>query len=64
MERLWLWSVSPLNAEAAGRTVGAWRETPRGLKASYGNREGWTGMFFALKGWIEHGLNLRQGTCK
>ncbi len=41
-----------------------WRETPKGLKASYGNLEGWTGMFFALKGWIEHGLNLRDGTYK
>src|SRR6187399_440559 len=35
-----------------------WRETPKGLKASYGNCEGWTGMFFAMKGWLEHGLNL------
>jgi uncharacterized protein YndB with AHSA1/START domain len=39
-----------------------WRETAKGLEASYGNCEGWTGMFFALKGWLEHGLNLREGT--
>jgi uncharacterized protein YndB with AHSA1/START domain len=41
-----------------------WRETPKGLAASYGNCEGWTGMFFAMKGWLEHGLNLREGTYK
>lgn len=52
-----------------GRTLAnitevGWRETPKGLKASYGNCEGWTGMFFAMKGWLEHGLNLREGTYK
>jgi uncharacterized protein YndB with AHSA1/START domain len=41
-----------------------WRETPKGLKASYGNAEGWTGMLFALKAWLEHGINLREGTYK
>ncbi|HEV7276724.1 MAG TPA: SRPBCC domain-containing protein [Devosiaceae bacterium] len=41
-----------------------WNETPKGLNASYGNCEGWTGMFFAMKGWLEYGLNLRQGTYK
>ncbi|HCM27402.1 MAG TPA: ATPase [Treponema sp.] len=38
-----------------------WRETPKGLKASYGNCEGWTGMLLALKVWLEHGIKLRQG---
>jgi uncharacterized protein YndB with AHSA1/START domain len=41
-----------------------WRETPKGLKASYGNAEGWTGMLLALKAWLEHGINLREGTYK
>jgi uncharacterized protein YndB with AHSA1/START domain len=42
-----------------------WQETPKGLKASYGNCEGWTGMFFAMKMWLEHGLaRIRQGTYK
>ncbi len=50
-----------------GRTLvsiheAGWRETPAGQKASYGNCEGWTGMFFAMKGWLEHGLHLRHGT--
>jgi len=42
-----------------------WRDTPKGLKASYGNNEGWTGMFFAMKVWLEYGIsNLRKGTYK
>ncbi len=38
-----------------------WSSTPEGLKASYGNCEGWTGMLCAMKVWLEHGLNLREG---
>ncbi len=38
-----------------------WLETPEGLAASYGNCEGWTGMLCAMKIWLEHGLNLREG---
>jgi uncharacterized protein YndB with AHSA1/START domain len=38
-----------------------WRETEPGLHASYGNCEGWTGMLCALKMWLEHGVNLREG---
>ncbi|MEM5581931.1 MULTISPECIES: SRPBCC family protein [unclassified Roseibium] len=38
-----------------------WRETPGALKASYGNCEGWTQMLCALKAWLEHGINLREG---
>jgi uncharacterized protein YndB with AHSA1/START domain len=41
-----------------------WRETAKGLKASYGNCEGWAGMLLALKVWLEHGINLRQGLYK
>ncbi len=38
-----------------------WRQTPTGLKASYGNCQGWTFVICALKAWLEHGLNLREG---
>lgn len=38
-----------------------WSETPEGLTASYGNCEGWAGMLCAMKAWLEHGLNLREG---
>lgn len=38
-----------------------WRETANGLKASYGNCQGWSQMLAALKVWIEHGINLRAG---
>lgn len=41
-----------------------WRETAKGLKASYGNCEGWTGMLFAMRIWLEHGINLREGFYK
>ena len=41
-----------------------WRETAGALRGSYNNCEGWTGMLFALKGWLEHSINLREGTYK
>lgn len=42
-------------------TEHGWSQTPEGLAASYGNCEGWTGMLCAMKAWLEHGLNLRDG---
>jgi len=45
-------------------TEEGWKETPKGLKASYGNCEGWTGMLCAMKVWLEHGINLREGFYK
>jgi uncharacterized protein YndB with AHSA1/START domain len=52
-----------------GRTLVAiseegWRETEGGLKASYGNCMGWSQMLCALKVWLEHGINLREGMYK
>ncbi len=52
-----------------GRTLvtiseGGWHQTEAGLKASYGNCEGWTQVLCALKMWIEHGINLREGFYK
>jgi uncharacterized protein YndB with AHSA1/START domain len=41
-----------------------WRETKAAQKASYDNCEGWTGMLCALKVWLEHGINLRDGFYK
>lgn len=41
-----------------------WRDTPGGLKASYGNCMGWSQMLAALKVWLEHGINLREGMYK
>ena len=38
-----------------------WRETQGALDASYGNCQGWSQMLCALKAWVEHGLNLRDG---
>lgn len=41
-----------------------WRQTPGGLKASYGNCQGWTQMLCAMKAYIEYGINLREGMFK
>jgi uncharacterized protein YndB with AHSA1/START domain len=38
-----------------------WRPTEAGQRASYGNCEGWTGALCAMKAWLEHGINLRDG---
>ena len=39
-------------------------ETEAALKASYGNCMGWSQMLAALKVWVEHGINLREGMYK
>lgn len=41
-----------------------WRPTPAGLKASYGNCQGWMQMLCALKAYLEYGINLREGMFK
>jgi uncharacterized protein YndB with AHSA1/START domain len=41
-----------------------WRETPSGLRASYGNCQGWSQMLCALKAYLEYGINLREGMYK
>jgi len=52
-----------------GRTLveieeSGWRGTEAGLQASYGNCMGWSQMLAALKAWVEHGINLREGAYK
>jgi uncharacterized protein YndB with AHSA1/START domain len=42
----------------------SWRATDAGAKSAFGNCEGWTGMLAALKAWVEHGINLRDGFYK
>lgn len=39
----------------------SWRTTRTGAENAFGNCMGWTGMLAALKAWIEHGINLRDG---
>ncbi|MCC5994748.1 MAG: SRPBCC family protein [Oceanicaulis sp.] len=41
-----------------------WRQTPEGLRGSYDNCSGWMQMLCALKAWLEHGVNLREGMFK
>jgi uncharacterized protein YndB with AHSA1/START domain len=38
-----------------------WRDSEAGLQSSYGNCMGWAQMLAALKMWVEHGINLREG---
>jgi uncharacterized protein YndB with AHSA1/START domain len=52
-----------------GRTLvtiaeAGWPVTDAALQACLGNTEGWTGMLCALKVYVEHGINLRQGFYK
>ena len=42
-------------------TESSWQVTPDGAKHAFGNCEGWTGMLAAMKAWLEHGINLRDG---
>lgn len=39
----------------------SWLPTPAGARSAFGNCAGWTGMLAALKAWVEHGINLREG---
>ena len=41
-----------------------WRDTEAGLEGSYGNCMGWSQMLAALKMWVEHRINLREGAYK
>ena len=41
-----------------------WSDTPGGRRSAFNNIEGWTGMLCAMKVWIEHGINLRDGFYK
>jgi uncharacterized protein YndB with AHSA1/START domain len=38
-----------------------WTESQPGLNASYGNCMGWAQMLCAMKAWVEHRINLRDG---
>ena len=38
-----------------------WRPTEAGQQLAFGNCEGWSGVLLCMKGWLEHGLNLREG---
>lgn len=42
-------------------TEQSWRATAAGAASAFGNCMGWTGMLAAMKAWLEHGINLREG---
>lgn len=39
----------------------SWVLTQDGAENAFGNCAGWTVMLAALKAWVEHGINLREG---
>lgn len=45
-------------------TESGWSESQAGLDAAFGNCMGWSQMLAALKMWVEHGINLREGMYK
>ena len=45
-------------------TETGWTETQTGIDGAVGNTEGWAGMLAAMKAYLEHGINLRQGFYK
>ncbi|KCZ83035.1 hypothetical protein HAD_15147 [Hyphomonas adhaerens MHS-3] len=52
-----------------GRTIVSiaeegWPATEQGFGKSYGNCMGWSQMLSAMKAWVEHGINLRDGMYK
>jgi len=56
-------TFDPVGEDRTKVSIGeeGWRETEAGLRASYGNCMGWSQMLCALKAWLEHGINLREG---
>ncbi|MBW6422952.1 SRPBCC family protein [Rhizobium sp. XQZ8] len=59
-------TFEPLDGDRTLVTISeeGWHETKGGLEASYGNCQGWSQMLCALKAYIEHGINLREGMYK
>ncbi|GAB3042813.1 SRPBCC family protein [Parafrigoribacterium mesophilum] len=45
-------------------TESSWKPTAEGATNAFGNCQGWTGMLAAMKVWLEHGINLREGFYK
>lgn len=59
-------TFAPLDGDRTLVTISeeGWLETAEGLKNSYGNCGGWMQMLCALKAYVEHGINLREGMFK
>ena len=47
-----------------GLEGGQFLDGANGQHASARNTEGWTGMLVAMKVWLEHGINAREGFYK
>jgi uncharacterized protein YndB with AHSA1/START domain len=60
--RVWM-TFKPIDAQNTMVQIseGGWRDDPEGIKSSYGNAAGWMHMMLSLKGYLEYGINLREG---
>ncbi|XKH57489.1 SRPBCC family protein [Citricoccus nitrophenolicus] len=57
-------TFSPLDGDTrtlVSITESSWHPTQDGARNAFGNCMGWTGMLAAMKAWVEHGINLRDG---
>ncbi|KHD88386.1 MAG: ATPase [Bdellovibrio sp. ArHS] len=45
-------------------TEEGWSPSETGMSAAFGNCKGWSQMLFAMKAYLEYGINLRQGAYK
>jgi uncharacterized protein YndB with AHSA1/START domain len=43
-------------------TEAGWKKTPKGVRSSYMNCQGWMHMACCLKAYLEYGVNLRKGS--
>jgi uncharacterized protein YndB with AHSA1/START domain len=59
-----IFEPQPDNSTIVRVRESGWKQTPEGLKSSYGNCFGWTQMLCCLKAYLEHGINLRDGFFK
>jgi hypothetical protein len=53
--------INPLIARRWETNEGALVDGEEAVTASYGNCQGWMQMLCAMKAYLEHGINLREG---
>lgn len=55
-------TFTPLDAESSKIEIqeSGWKQTPEGLKSSYGNCFGWTQFLCCLKAYLENGIRMRE----
>ena len=57
-------SLSTRQRSSSALRVASFSTAPKGNTQALRNTEGWTGMLVAMKVWLEHGINAREGFYK